>query len=113
MDENNDLLKVLAAMVTGDRWLSADSCAVYLGMFTASGKPNRRGFIERVACLPGFPQPNPITKSWPKSQVEAWAFENQRKVSREPPAPYFSGGRQVNLSAVRVRPYKPRKASAE
>ncbi|PXV54177.1 hypothetical protein SAMN04487785_11444 [Dyella jiangningensis] len=69
---------LIAALVYGDRWLCADACALYLGMVTPKGEPNRRGFLERVACRPDFPKPNPITRSWKKSEVDEWAM-NQRR----------------------------------
>lgn len=34
---------------TGDVWLCAGSCAIFLGMFTPSGQPNRRGFQETIS----------------------------------------------------------------
>jgi hypothetical protein len=76
----NETLALIAALVHGDRWLNADACAVYLGMVTPGGKPNRRGFLERVACRPDFPAPltTGTQKSWKKSQVETWALEQQR-----------------------------------
>lgn len=72
-------LVALAAMITGDRWLSADSCAVYLGLLT-KGEPNRRGFLERVACRSSFPKPLIIgnEKKWKKSEVEQWADDERR-----------------------------------
>lgn len=70
--------ELLAALIEGDRWLSADSCAAYLGMFTPDGKANRRRFLERVAKLPDFPSPNPITKTWKKSEVDRWATKHAR-----------------------------------
>ena len=69
---------VLAALIRGDRWLNADACAVYLGMVTPKGQPNRRGFLERVACRPDFPKQNPVTRSWKKSEVDEWADEQRR-----------------------------------
>lgn len=75
---------VIAALVAGDRWLSADACAVYLGLRPAKdGSPNRRGFLERVACKPDFPRPLQIgtDKTWKKSEVDAWA-EEQRRINR-------------------------------
>jgi hypothetical protein len=76
----SEALALIAALVAGDRWLSADACAVYLGMVTPNGKPNRRGFLERVACKPDFPVPLELgnQKSWKKSEVDEWARE-QRK----------------------------------
>jgi hypothetical protein len=76
--DNDNTYAIIAAMVAGDRWLCADACALYLGMVTPKGSPNRRGFLERVACRPDFPTPNPITKSWKKSEVDEWAM-NQRR----------------------------------
>ncbi|GHH52408.1 hypothetical protein GCM10009090_16110 [[Pseudomonas] boreopolis] len=78
-----DVLAALAAMVAGDRWLNADACAVFLGLITPEGKPNRRGFLERVACRPSFPVPLTIgnEKKWKKSEVDRWA-EDERKISR-------------------------------
>lgn len=78
MMDSNDTLTMIAALVAGDRWLNADACAVHLGMITPGGKPNRRGFLERIACRPDFPTPNPVTKSWRKSEVDEWAQEQQR-----------------------------------
>jgi len=82
-DMSNDIeqtLTLIAALVTGDRWLSADACAVFLGMVTPAGKPNRRGFLERVACRPDFPKANPVTRSWKKSEVDDWANEQRRHI---------------------------------
>jgi hypothetical protein len=76
--EKDEVVTLIAALVSGDRWLSADACAVYLGMVKPDGKVNRRGFLERVACLPEFPKQNPVTRSWKKSQVDDWAREQQR-----------------------------------
>ncbi len=50
-------ITVLAAMIEGERWLSADSCAVLLGLTTPEARPNGRGFLERLACRPSFPAP--------------------------------------------------------
>lgn len=76
-----DELTMIAALVAGDRWLNADACAVHLGMLTPEGKPNRRGFLERVACRPEFPKPNPVTRSWRKSELDEWAQEQQRRAA--------------------------------
>ena len=73
MSENT--LELLAAMVAGDRWLSAEACAAHLGMFTPKGGVNKRGFLERVQCRPDFPKMNPVTKSWRKSEVDLWASD--------------------------------------
>ena len=78
MNDTPDTVALIAALVAGDRWLSADACAVYLGMVTPAGKPNRRGFLERVACLPDFPKQTPIARSWKKSEVDDWAMERRR-----------------------------------
>jgi len=75
--ESTNYLALIAALVAGDRWLSADACSVYLGMVTPSGKPNRRGFLERVACRPDSPKPNPVTRSWKKSELDDWAMETR------------------------------------
>lgn len=80
---SDNTLAIIAAVVTGDRWLTADACAVYLGMVTPKGEPNRRGFLERIACKPGFPKPLVLgnQKSWKKSEVDQWA-EDERRISR-------------------------------
>lgn len=75
---DSEVLALLAALVEGDRWLSASACAAYLGMTTPKGAVNKRGFLERVACQPDFPSPNPITRSWKKSEVDNWASEQRR-----------------------------------
>ena len=77
MSENDEAVSLLAAMITGDRWLSADACAAFLGGV------KRRTFLERIACLPGFPAPAKIVgagKLWRKSEVDAWA--EQHRLSR-------------------------------
>ena len=78
-------LATLAALIEGDRWLSADSCAVFFGLVVANGKPNagrpnRRGFLERVATRPSFPKPLIIgnEKKWNKSEIARWAKDHQR-----------------------------------
>lgn len=76
-------LDALAAGALGDLWLSADAVALVLGMMTPKGLPNRRGFLEHVACRPGFPRPVQIgnQKKWRKSAVMEWA-EEEARVSR-------------------------------
>lgn len=76
-------IATITALIAGDRWLSADACAIFLGMATSDGKPNRRGFLERVACRPSFPAPLVIgnEKKWKKSEVDQWA-EDERKIAR-------------------------------
>ena len=77
MSENDDTVTMIAALVRGDRWLSADACAAFLGGL------KRRTFLEKIACRPDFPAPSKVlgtTKIWRKSEVDEWA-ERQR-VSR-------------------------------
>lgn len=83
MAEHDSTIATLAALIEGDRWLSADSCAVFLGLTTAEGVPNRRGFLERVACRPSFPEPLVIgnEKKWRKTEVDRWA-QDERKISQ-------------------------------
>lgn len=71
-------LSLIAALVTGDRWLSADACAAFLGGIA------RRTFLEKIACLPSFPAPLPLgkVKAWKKSEVDAWAELYRAKTSR-------------------------------
>lgn len=82
MAEHDSTLVTLAALIEGDRWLNADSCAVFLGLVT-DGKPNRRGFLERVAKRPSFPEPLLIGNEmkWRKTEVDRWALD-ERKISR-------------------------------
>lgn len=70
----------LAATGLGDAWLSADGAAIALGMIGPSGAPNRRAFLESVACLPGFPAGLQIGNQtkWRKSAIMAWADERAR-----------------------------------
>lgn len=75
--QRDDTVAMIAALVAGDRWLSADACAAFLGGIA------RRTFLEKVACRPDFPAPAKIlgtTKVWKKSEVDAWA--DRRRVSR-------------------------------
>lgn len=81
MTTQDQTLALIAALVSGDRWMNADACAAFLGMMTPKGEPNRRGFLERVQCRPDFPKQNPITRSWKKSEVDEWAT-NQRGPGR-------------------------------
>lgn len=84
MSESKDTIALIAALVHGDRWLNADACAVYLGMVTPKGEPNRRGFLERVQCRPDFPRPLQLSegaRAWKKSEVDDWA-EEQRRANR-------------------------------
>lgn len=83
MSEPDSTVALIAALVAGDRWLNASACAAYLGMVTPKGETNRRGFLERVACMPGFPVPLELgsQKTWKKSEVDEWAVE-QRRASR-------------------------------
>jgi hypothetical protein len=64
-----------------DRWMCADECADYFGLKkTKDGKPNRRGFLERLASRPDFPRPMVIgnEKTWKRSEVEDWAEDYRR-----------------------------------
>lgn len=83
MADQDSTITLIAALVQGDRWLNADAAAVYLGMVKPDGEPNRRGFLERVACKPDFPQALEIgaQKAWKKSEVDQWA-EDQRRINR-------------------------------
>jgi hypothetical protein len=82
MADVDHTLALIAALVQGDRWLNADACAVFLGLVTPAGEPNRRGFLERVACRSSFPEPLVIgsEKKWKKSEVERWA-DDERKIA--------------------------------
>lgn len=71
-----------------DHWLNSDECAEHFGLRKVKrgdrdGLPNRRGFLERIASLPGFPAPLTIggEKRWKLSELDEWADE-QRRVSR-------------------------------
>ena len=79
---DHTLLAIIAALVQGDRYLNADACAVFLGLVTPKGAPNRRGFLERVACRGSFPKPLVIgnESKWKKSEVERWA-DDERKIA--------------------------------
>ena len=74
----SELAALLAAMITGDRWLSASACAAYLGQI------RRRTFLENIACQPDFPTALPMgkVKAWKKSEVEAWAQHHRRTLPR-------------------------------
>ena len=67
MDDGNDdlqqkkpseLAALLAAMIHGDRWLSASACTASLGQI------RRRTFLENIACQPDFPMGK--VKAWNK-----------------------------------------------
>lgn len=67
-----------------DRWLSSAEAAEHFGLKRKDGTPNRRGFLERMAALPGFPAPLTLPdgeKRWKLSEIEEWADE-QRRVRR-------------------------------
>jgi hypothetical protein len=66
------------------QWINSDECAGYFGLRPLkNGKPNRRGFLERIASLPGFPKPLNIggEKRWKVSELDEWADE-QRRINR-------------------------------
>lgn len=73
-----DAVALIAALVAGDRWLSADACAAYLGGIT------RRHFLENIACKPNFPTPLQLgkAKAWKKSEIDQWAENYRRNTSR-------------------------------
>lgn len=80
-------VSILAALIEGDRWLSADGCAAYLGLFRPNGEPNRKGFMDRICRQPDFPSPLTLgrSKRWKASLVQAWHKRNPdlSKYSRE------------------------------
>lgn len=81
--EYDPVVTLVAALVSGDPWMSADATALHLGMVKPDGTINRRGFHERVACRSDFPQPLAIgsEKKWKRSEVDQWA-EDQRRANR-------------------------------
>lgn len=74
-------LTELLAVVRGDQCLNADACALFLGLVKDDGSPNRRGFLERIACRPDFPRMNPVTRTWRRPEVAEWD-EEQRRIKR-------------------------------
>jgi predicted DNA-binding transcriptional regulator AlpA len=75
--EKDNIVALVAALVAGDPWLSADACAAFLGGI------KRRTFLEKIACRPDFPAPAKVlgtTKLWRKSEVNAWT--ERQKVNR-------------------------------
>jgi len=70
-------LNTLSVMLT-DHWLSADACAVFLGL-VKDGEPNRRALYEKVANQPGFPSPLVIggERKWRKSEVDLWSRDER------------------------------------
>lgn len=92
MDENNDLLKVLAAMVTGDRWLSADSCAVYLGMFLQAEYLTDGVFLRGWHVCQDFPNPTRSRRAGrsPKSRLGRLRISAKCRESLQRPT--FLGG---------------------
>ena len=78
MSEKDNTVTMIAALVHGDRWLSADACAAYLGGIT------RRTFLETIACKPGFPTALPLgkVKAWKKSEVDQWAENYRSRATR-------------------------------
>ena len=72
-----DAIGKMAALMEGDRWLSADGCAAYFGNI------KRRTFLEKIACQPDFPAPARIAgagRLWRKSDLDAYA--EAHKISR-------------------------------
>lgn len=74
----------MEGVVKDDRWLNSDACAEHFGLrqVRRGGKmvPNRRGFLERFAALPGFPKPLSVggEKRWKLSELDEWADELRR-----------------------------------
>lgn len=72
--EKDNIVALVAALVAGDPWLSAESCAAFIGGI------KRRTFLEKIACRTDFPAPAKVlgtTKVWRKSEVNAW-LDRQR-----------------------------------
>lgn len=82
-DERTDWPGLVAALVQGDRYLNADACAVYLGMVTPQGKPNRWGFLERVACRPEARRAPPDGAPHQRDSAP-WKNPQKRKKARFP-----------------------------
>ena len=61
-------------------WLNAQSCAEHLDIKDRAGNVSRRNFLERWACLPGFPKPmgEGPNRRWKKSEIDDWADEYRR-----------------------------------
>lgn len=79
-----DNIATLAALINGDRWLDANACALFLGLVDfETGEPNRRKFLEQIACRPDFPKQNAITKTWRKKSVEDWAINQDEAPFRK------------------------------
>jgi hypothetical protein len=80
MGDKDNTATLIAALVSGDRWLNADAAAVFLGLVTPDGQPNRRRYLEQVACKPGYPKPlqHGTQKVWKKSEIDLWAEEERR-----------------------------------
>ncbi len=68
MSEQTEIVELLAALVGGDRWLSAASAAAYLGQMP------KKTFLEQAA-KPGFPRPTQYGKRrmWRKSELDQHA----------------------------------------
>jgi len=78
-------LSILATMID-DRWMGADDCATFFGLFS-NGKPNRRAFYDRVANQPGFPPSLFIgtERKWRKSEVDLWSRDQRVAQQMGPP----------------------------
>lgn len=76
-------VRPVAEQPVGDCYLSADGCALLLGITTKDGAPNRRGFLERVSVRGSFPNPLVLgnEKKWRRSQVLQWADDEARLAS--------------------------------
>jgi len=73
-----DPLRLIAAMVDGDRCVDADGAAVLLGLWSRNGEPNVRKVTDELAHRPDFPKRNPVTRTWRKSELLEWDAEQRR-----------------------------------
>lgn len=73
-----EVVDALAALVAGDRWLSADSAAAYMGQMP------RQTFV-RLSAAPGFPVATWIGKRrvWRKSELDDWVQRERAKQQRQ------------------------------
>ena len=78
LPEKDDTVAIIAAMVQGDRWLSASTAAVYMGQIP------RKSFLA-LACKPGFPVPTWLGKhrTWRKSELDEWMKAERSRQQRQ------------------------------
>lgn len=72
-------------IMTDKTWLNANEAARFLGYVDRHGEPQARQFRERIALLPGFPDPLRIGGAghprWRQDELAEWAERERQRAN--------------------------------